>query len=77
MQENLNRKHTINELIEIMGDNPQNDVLHVHISKNKYEEILITYPFRTDDYSLIFVVKGEITIKSGEIIPVKPNFSLS
>ncbi|HBY66732.1 MAG TPA: hypothetical protein DEG69_02505 [Flavobacteriaceae bacterium] len=85
MQENLIRKHTINELIEIMGDNPQNDDLHVHISKNKYEEIPITYPFRTDDYSLIFVVKGEIkiqlnlreiTIKSGEIIPVKPKVAV-
>lgn len=85
MQENLIRKHTINELIDIMGDKPQNDDLHVHISKNKYEKIPITYPFRTDDYSLIFVVKGEIkvqlnlqkiTIKTGEIIPIKPKVAV-
>jgi len=85
LQENLIRKHTIDELIEIMGDKPQNDDLHVHISKNKYEEIPITYPFRTDEYCLLFVVEGEIkiqlnlfeiSIKSGEIIPIKPKVAV-
>ncbi len=65
-----------------MGDNPQSDDLHVHISKNRFEEIPITYPFRTDNFSILFVVSGSLkiqlnlinhTIQNGEIIPIKPN----
>jgi len=57
------KNHTISELIEILGDADQGDGLHVHISHNKFEEIPISYPFRSDSYSLILVRSGSCTIQ--------------
>tara|TARA_R110000796_G_scaffold145175_2_gene261803 strand:+ start:1896 stop:2807 length:912 start_codon:yes stop_codon:yes gene_type:complete len=75
------KKHTISDIIEILGDSPQTDGLHVHLSKNKFEEIPLSYPFRADNYAFLLVVSGVLkiqlnlityTIRSNEMISIKP-----
>jgi len=75
------KKHTISDIIKILGDSPQNDGLHIHISKNKFQDIPLSYPFRSDNYAFIMVVSGSFkiqlnlmsyTIESNEMIAIKP-----
>ena len=73
---------TIVDLVEIIGDIPQEENgLHVHLSKNKFKEIPIGYPFRGNSYAFLIVVKGSLkiqlnllkyTIKNSEIIVINP-----
>lgn len=56
-------KHTINDLLEILGETQQFEGLHIHISKDKFVKIPLTYPFRTDNYVVIFVVSGNLTFQ--------------
>ena len=73
---------TIDDLVEIIGDIPQEENgLHVHLSKNKFKEIPISYPFRGNSYAILLVVKGSLkiqlnllryTIKNSEIIVINP-----
>ncbi|WP_111307485.1 helix-turn-helix domain-containing protein [Confluentibacter sediminis] len=73
---------TIDDLVGIIGDIPQEENgLHVHLSKNKFKEIPIGYPFRGNSYAFLLVVKGSLkiqlnllryTIKNSEIIVVNP-----
>ena len=54
---------TIVDLVEIIGDIPQEENgLHVHLSKNKFKEIPISYPFRGNSYAILLVVKGSLKI---------------
>ena len=81
MKNSTIKKHTISDIIEILGDSPQTDGLHVHLSKNKFEEIPLSYPFRADNYAFLLVVSGVLkiqlnlityTIRSNEMISIKP-----
>lgn len=74
------KKHTISDIIEILGDTHQTDGLHVHLSKNKFEKIPLSYPFRSDNYAFLLVVSGTIkiqlnlityTLESNEMISIK------
>ena len=47
---------TIDDLVEIIGDIPQEENgLHVHLSKNKFKEIPISYPFRGNSYAFLLL----------------------
>lgn len=63
MKESSIKKYTISDIIEILGDTHQADGLHIHISKNKFEKIPLTYPFRSDNYAFILVASGTITLQ--------------
>lgn len=75
------KNHTISDIIEILGDTNQADGLHVHLSKSKFDEIPLSYPFRSDNYAFLLVVSGSIKIQlnlityileSNEMIAIKP-----
>ncbi|WP_458626609.1 helix-turn-helix domain-containing protein [Winogradskyella sp. PC D3.3] len=81
MTDSYIKNHTITELIKILGDPDQRDGLHVHISRNNFEEIPISYPFRGDSYFIILLISGTITIQlnlisqtlsKNDVIIVKP-----
>lgn len=82
MQTPLIKNHTINDIVEILGDAPQEDNgLHVYLSKNRFEEIPLTYPFRGNNYAFLLVVNGKLkiqlnlityTVKSREMVAIKP-----
>ncbi|BAV04488.1 AraC-type DNA-binding protein [Filimonas lacunae] len=58
-------RHTVNELIETIGEAPQPDGLHVYIQKTPefIPEIPILYPHRMADPLLFLVLDGEMTLK--------------
>lgn len=82
MQKPFIKNYTINDIVEILGDIPQkNGGLHIHLSKNNFKEIPLTYPFRSDNYAFLLVINGELkvqlnlishTLKSCEMIAIKP-----
>lgn len=82
MKQSLIKKHSISDIVKLIGDTPQkDDNLHVHISKNRFEEIPFQYPFRSDDYGFLLILKGELkvqlnliehTIEERELIALKP-----
>ena len=82
MQTPLIKNHTINDIVEILGDAPQEDNgLHVYLSKNRFEEIPLTYPFRGNNYAFLLVVNGKLriqlnlityTVKRREMVAIKP-----
>lgn len=69
-----------NEFIQLVGEEPQSDKLHVYISEG-LEQIPITTPFRGSDYTLLYVEKGVLkfsinlinhTLKKNESIAINP-----
>ncbi|MGX1023935.1 AraC family transcriptional activator of pobA [Psychroflexus sp. MBR-150] len=76
------KKHTIYDIIEILGEKPQHEGLHIHTSKNKFKEVPLSYPFRFDNYAVLLVVSGKIKlqlnilkyeVQKNEIIVIVPN----
>lgn len=63
MDKNTIRKHTISDILNILGDSPQSDGLHVHLSKNEFTKIPFPYPFRSDDYVILLVMSGKLKIQ--------------
>ncbi|WP_291868274.1 helix-turn-helix domain-containing protein [Maribacter sp.] len=62
MKEDLIKRLSVSDFVEILGDDPQSEDLFVHFTKKPVSEIPITYPFRSNNYALIFVVAGELNI---------------
>lgn len=79
------KNHTINELVGIFGDKPQKEGLHVYCSKDKLDKVPLNYPFRINNYGLIYVIKGklevqinlisQVTEKNG-LVAVKPRSAI-
>ncbi|SDX23888.1 AraC-type DNA-binding protein [Lutibacter oricola] len=74
------KKLTVNDFIEILGEEPQSEGLFVYISKNN-EEIPFTFPFKSPDYSILQIIKGTIklrinlitkTLSKNETISISP-----
>ncbi|NIJ46398.1 AraC-like DNA-binding protein [Wenyingzhuangia heitensis] len=72
---------TISQIVEILGEADQGDGLHVNISRDKFEEIPIKYPFRSDNFSIMLLLSGSFTLQlnlishtlvKNEAIIVKP-----
>ena len=81
-QDSLIKTHTIHDMVKILGDVPQDHRgLHVHLSKNKFEKIPVTYPFRGDNCSFLLILRGTLKVQlnlityhihANEMITVKP-----
>ncbi|WP_298367115.1 helix-turn-helix domain-containing protein [uncultured Lutibacter sp.] len=56
------KKLTVNDFIEILGEEPQPEGLFVYISE-KNEEIPFTFPFKSPDYSLVHIISGSIKLR--------------
>lgn len=50
------------EFAKLVGGEHQSEDLYVHISSKKFSEIPIRYPFKSDNYELIFVTTGTLKI---------------
>lgn len=55
------KKLSLDDFIQIMGEEPQSEGLHVFISKN-FTQIPITYPFRNLGNDILFVEKGSLKV---------------
>ena len=78
MDSEIIRNHTVSEIVEILGGIPQKEGLHIYLSNNN---IQLTYPFRTNTYTILLVTKGSLklqvnlithTIKENELISYRP-----
>lgn len=56
------RKLSVNDFIEILGEEPQTQGLFVYISEQQ-EEIPITFPFKSSNYSLVYIVEGSMQLQ--------------
>jgi len=56
------KRLTVNDFLEILGEEPQTKGLFVYISEGK-EEIPFTFPFKSPDYSLMFILKGKVQLQ--------------
>ena len=74
--------HTLSDIVKIVGDAPQEKKgLHVHFTKNRSEDIPLTYPYKGDSYSFLMVISGQLkiqlnlityTVQSNQVIVMKP-----
>lgn len=63
MEPDYIKKHSINDIVTILGDRSQHRDFHIHISKNRFDDIPISYPFRTNGYGVIMVLSGKISLQ--------------
>jgi len=54
---------SISDLLQIMGDVPQSEHLYVYLDKEVIATNPIPYPFRSDNYSFLFVLSGKMSIQ--------------
>jgi AraC-like DNA-binding protein len=75
------RTHTFSELLIILGQPRQIDGLQVTVTENERKAIPIFYPFRFDQYLLLMVSAGELSLKlnlvnhvirEGEFVLIEP-----
>jgi AraC-like DNA-binding protein len=75
------RTHTFSELLIILGQPRQIDGLQVTVTENERKAIPIFYPFRFDQYFLLMVSAGELSLKlnlvnhvirEGEFVLIEP-----
>ncbi|WP_366185892.1 helix-turn-helix domain-containing protein [Flavobacterium ovatum] len=83
MEISLIKHHSTNDIVGLFGDLPQeSEGLHVYISKNEFNEIPVSYPFRTDNHTFMLILKGEVHIQlnlihyvlgPNEMVVIKPH----
>ncbi|WP_026977358.1 helix-turn-helix domain-containing protein [Flavobacterium tegetincola] len=83
MQPSTIKHHSTKDIIDFFGDLPQeSEGLHVYIAKNEFNEIPVSYPFRTDNQTFMLILKGEVHIQlnlihyvlgPNEMVVVKPH----
>ncbi|MBD0776939.1 AraC family transcriptional regulator [Maribacter sp. ANRC-HE7] len=77
MEEELIKKLSLDDFIQIMGEEPQSEGLHVFISKN-FTQIPVTYPFRNLGNDILFVEKGNLKVSINLMIhTLKKNESIA
>lgn len=82
MQNSFIKNYTINNIVDLLGDKPQkNSDLHIHLSKNNFDETPFIEPFRAGNYTFLLIVKGHFkvqlnlitqTLEASEMIIIKP-----
>lgn len=55
--------HTISDILKILDEKPQSDGLHVYSNKDIITENPFSYPFRSDNFSVMLVVSGKLSIQ--------------
>jgi len=55
--------HTISDILKILDEKPQSEGLHVYSNKDIIYENPISYPFRSNSFSVILVTKGKLSIQ--------------
>lgn len=76
------KKNSINDILEVLGDTPQTEGLHIYISKEDIQESPFPYPFRLDSYTLMIVLSGsskiqfnllDYTIQANDMVIISPH----
>jgi len=64
MNNNVVRRHTLAELLTLLGERPQPEGIHI-VGRSLHEEKrpVIKYPFRSDHFSILIVTKGKLQLR--------------
>lgn len=74
------RKLSISDILEILGDVPQSEGLHVYMG-SAITEIPFPYPYRSDNYSILLILSGTVKMQldlipyvavSGDLLIISP-----
>lgn len=63
MENSTIKKYTINDILKILDDNPQSEGLHVYSNKEIITENLFSQPFRSDNFVILVVVSGKLSLQ--------------
>ncbi|RKS03013.1 AraC family transcriptional regulator [Flavobacterium sp. 102] len=63
MDKSTIKLHTISDILKILDEKPQSDGLHVYSNKDIITENPFSYPFRSDNFSVMLVVSGKLSIQ--------------
>lgn len=63
MDKSTIKKYTINDILKILDDNPQSEGLHVYSNKEIITENLFFHPFRSDNFVILIVVSGKLSLQ--------------
>lgn len=76
------QRHSLNELMHLLGEVPITEGLHVIEEQECFRDVAIQYPFRSDHFSLMLVNKGEAKLRinlteyslsTNELMVIPPN----
>ncbi|PZO32180.1 MAG: AraC family transcriptional regulator [Flavobacteriaceae bacterium] len=57
------RKLSISDILEILGDVPQSEGLHVYMGKGAITTIPFPYPYRSDNFSVMLILSGTMKLQ--------------
>ncbi len=57
------RKLSISQILEILGDAPQSEGLHVYMGKDAITTIPFPYPYRSDNFSVMLILSGAMKLQ--------------
>lgn len=63
MDKSTIKKYTISDVLKILDEVPQSVGLHVYSNKDIITENPFSYPFRSDNFSVLLVVTGKLRIQ--------------
>lgn len=63
MDKSTIKKYTISDILKILDDNPQSEGLHVYSNKEIITENLFSQPFRSDNFVILVVVSGKLSLQ--------------
>lgn len=68
MEKTSIRKLSISDILEVLGDVPQSEGLHVYMGKSAITEIPFPFPYRSDNYSVMLILSGTLKLQL-DLIP--------
>lgn len=63
MDKSTIKKYTNSDILKILDEAPQSEGLHVYSNKDIITENPFSYPFRSDNFSVMLVVSGKLSIQ--------------
>lgn len=63
MSTTIIKHHTLQDIVSVLGEEPQSDKLHVYIDRECTEDIHFPYPFRSDNFSILLITAGRLKVQ--------------
>lgn len=55
--------YRLEEILKILGEKPQYDGLHIYIQKRAIHKIPFSFPYRSTNYTVHFILKGSVSLE--------------
>lgn len=73
--------YTVKDILEILGEVPQFEGLYIYFQRKEIKEVPFSFPYRTNNFTVHFIIKGEVSLKldlidynlsKGDLIVIPP-----